>query len=279
MDDKEIIIGWVIDGDCEGDWAWDTSSITIPPPQHTFLEGKKQYQQGRNQCVLYSVLWCTYDNLWIDHTDIDIQAMVAMLPNYGFNPDSGMYLGRWWDLVCDYYNEKGKNIKKQVVPTYSDMFWDMLKRWYSLQFGANVDKAQYTDTQQDGDIDLVFSGKGTGHSRRIFLHTNGNYYIVDNYIKLLKYNLYEVTPAKLQELVNNRKLFNSSFIYYSTDTMKTYPPHNEGKTQDEKNIVQARKDAIDKWAKTLFATYQDSFYMNKMQDDIAAYRARIAYND
>lgn len=187
---------------------------TLSKATTTFLDFKSQRKQGTSECVLYSVIWCVADNTGFDFTTQDIRELKEMLPKYWRDVKNWMYLTRWGDLVVDRFATKWRVLKKVVINTYTEDLRDALNKWYSVQFGSKIWKDYIKDINEDWDIDMVFNGS-TGHARRIFKHKDtGNYYIVENFLWSLKYNVIEVTPFMMDRLFKSWKLFYQSFVYY-----------------------------------------------------------------
>lgn len=210
---ESLILTGAIEWDIQyDDVAWDLPQL--PKAPYTFLDFKHQWRQGTSECVLYSVIWCVADNTAFDFTTQDISELKDMLPKYWRDVKEWMYLTRGWDLVVDRFKSKWRVLKKVVVSTYTNDFREALDKWYSVQFGSKIWSDYIKDINADWDIDIIFNGS-TGHARRIFKHKDtGNYYIVENFVWSLKYNVIEVTPVMMNRLIKSWKLFYQSFVYY-----------------------------------------------------------------
>lgn len=274
MDDKDILLWGAIDGNLwEQDYAGDIPQ-DVPRPKENFLTHKSEYSQTRSTCVLYGAGWCIADNTSYDITIEDWKNVEALAPQYWRSVEHWMYLTKWGDLWVDYLKTKSIELVKGVVWTYTQDFFDIMDMWYSILFGSQISKSYITDLEADWDIDIGFN-PWTWHARRMFKHTNGNYYIVENFVWRLKYNVIEVTPVMLDTLIKNKDLFNQSFYFYIKETMTNYPPHNQWTTIPEKEIVKAWEQIIDAGWKPLYANYTDEFYITRMINEIGIYRNQI----
>lgn len=215
--DNKIIVGWAIEENIQDETAWSLPSI--PKAQYVFTDAKHQWRQWTSECVLYSVIWCVADNTLYDFTTKDIDELKSMLPDYWRDIDNWMYLTKWWDLVVDRFSKKWRKLKKVTIQTYTDDFLEVLDKWYSVQFGSKIWKEYINDINTDWDIDIEFKWS-TWHARRIFKDLRKDsptywlYYIVENFLWSLKYNVIEVTPLMMHDLLSNGKMFYQSFIYY-----------------------------------------------------------------
>lgn len=248
--------------------------VDTPKPQYTFLDTRSERRQGTSECALFSAIWALEDNRARKFTDIEINTMRKMLPSYWRTVKDGMYLTKAWDLVVDYLASIWEKRKKVALQTYTRDLYDYLDMWYSLWFGSKIGAVYTKDIKADWDIDELFGGS-IWHARRLFKNKkNGNYYIVENYLWSLPYNVIEITPAILEKQITNRKLFNQSFIYYPTDTMITNGiKHYAGNTPKEKETVKAWEDLINtEKIKPLFIDYEEFQGFTKMVAEITLYR-------
>lgn len=210
---EQLILWWAVE------WGIEYSELagdlgTLPYAPYTFLDYKHQFRQGKSECVEYMAIWCICDNTAYDFTTEEIRELTAMLPKYWWTIEDWMYLTRWGDLVVDRFASKGRKLIKKTINTYTNDFWEALDKWYSVGFGSKIGSDYIKDINEDGDIDIIFNWS-TGHARRIFKHKiTWNYYIVENFLGSLKYNVIEVTPVMMDKLIKSGKLFYQSFIFY-----------------------------------------------------------------
>lgn len=260
---------WLWEHDYEG---WGSLLQSIKAPKHIWQDFRFEARQWTSECVMFAIMWCITDNTWYDFKQSDIDTLRKMLPDYWWDVENWMYTSKWGDMFVDFFKKKWLTLVKNSVSTYSQDYWDISNLWRSLTFGSKVGKEYTTDIQDDGDIDYLFWWK-TGHLRRIFKHkTNGNYYIVENFLWSLKRNVIEITPDKLKEQLDNKTLHYTSFYFYFLENIPVMPKHNTGTTQNEKEIVLAWEKCIQEWYKPSFINYTDEFYITRMLIDIDNHR-------
>lgn len=260
---------WLGEHDYEGGGSLLQS---IKMPKHTWQDFRFEARQWTSECVMFAIMWCITDNTWYDFKQQDIDALRKMLPNYWRDIKNGMYTSKGWDMFVDYFKTKWLTLMKNSVSTYSQSFLDIVNVWRSTTLWSKIDQTYTKDIQADWDIDYVFWGS-TWHLRRIFKHnSNSNYYIVENFLWSLKYNVIEITPEKLKEQLDNKALHYTSFYFYFLEHIPQMPEHNKGKTQAEKEIVLAWEKCINEWYKTSFTNFTDDFYITRMLIDIDKHR-------
>lgn len=254
--------------------------LTLVKPYRTFVDKKYEDRQWTSECVIFWIMWCVTDNNNYSFTDWDKWIIRRMLPNYWWDL-SWMYTSKWWDCMVDFFKLQNKVLIKNSVYTYSqtNRFFELLDLWWTLTLGSKIDKAYIDDINSDWDVDAVFEWD-TWHLRRIFRDlrpwpTYWLYYIVENFKWSLKYNVIEITRAKLEEQIANKALHNVAYYFYLLENPKPMPIHNTWNTESEKQIVSAWEAVIQQWFAPTYKVYNDEFYIQRMLIDIALSRKGI----
>lgn len=268
---EQIILWGAIDWNLgEHDYAGaDVFTLdSIKVPKYTWFDSRREARQGISECVLFAIMGCVTDNTGYDFTLDDIATLRKMLPDYGRTVKNGMYTTKGWDLMVDFFKTKWLTLIKNRVSTYSPEYMDYVRSWRTLTLGSDISAKYIEDIQADWDVDVLF-GWSTGHLRRI-IHKKetDNFYIVENFVNSLKYNVIEITDLELRDQLANKTLHNSSYYFYFLENPPMIPDHNKWTTPAEKEIVLAWEKVINEWYVTKWQNLKDEFYITRMLVDI-----------
>lgn len=267
---EQIILWGAIDWNLgEHDYAGaDIFTLdSIKVPKYTWFDSRREARQGTSECVLFAIMGCVTDNTGYDFSLDDIATLRKMLPDYGRTVKNGMYTTKGWDLMVDFFKTKWLTLIKNRVSTYSPEYMDYVRSWRTLTLGSDISAKYIEDIQADWDVDVLF-GWSTGHLRRI-IHKKetDNFYIVENFVNSLKYNVIEITDLELRDQLANKTLHNSSYYFYFLENPPMIPDHNKWTTPAEKEIVLAWEKVIREWFEPKLL-YTDEKYIEKMICDI-----------
>ena len=158
--------------------------------EYNQLEFKQTY--GYCLCTAYARIWVASDNLGTNINMKQRQDLVKLRYNApDFDPKVWGRLSEGINITRNYLKTIWKDVISYRLSTKSQLFWDLLNKWYSLNIWINVSDDLLKDMQDNWIIEkATFWKTKYWHSIRI------KDLIIDNYEWIFKYNKYKVKRFK-----------------------------------------------------------------------------------
>ena len=232
----EELVNWAIEIYSQNDYL--AGELDIPKARENFWDKQIQFNQkelDKYGCIYHAWYWAVNDNYnWeMNHTK-NLKELEKIKYNYGYIDWVWMYLYKGVDMIRNWWNKKrpDNQIITYRVEIWSEKFYEVLAKWYSVHTGFKGNKKLNKD-KLDWVLDGVEFGSLTyGHSIRD--SEKEKLFRIDNY-NYKENNIYEVKDIK--GLVKNWVNFKYWYIYIFKNDMKT---------QLEKDI-QSVEEALELW--------------------------------
>jgi hypothetical protein len=132
-----------------------------------------------------------------------------------------MRMYRAVDCVRDWYNKKfpQKELVSFRVDTWSEEFFKLLSKWYSLSTGYKTTDNYSKDSQDNWIIDISSVEEMWKEKYGHLIRYSWTDKITDNYKWLKKYNIYTIDKQKTKSFVKWRLFFPSAYILIDKKTV------------------------------------------------------------
>ena len=206
-----------------------------------------QYNQDEyktNTCTVYAAMWS-----WTATTGIEIpKAKRIEIVDEAIKRWLDINIWRWVHSAVKLVYDMMWEVSFVSVSTWSDDYFEALKRGYHLVAWYNGNRIYNTDRDNNGIVEINNRGKTSyWHCIR---HTNYDTRVVDNY-PARKTNLYEL-PNIQQKMKVWWQIFYNTYFYIPKIIipMNNLPAHktaDQVTSQDDKAIITAWENEVSKW--------------------------------
>jgi hypothetical protein len=218
---------WTILQENETDFilGWDDFDInnlpSIPRKDRIeFNQNEYAWEFGYCLCNLYGPIANISNNIsFRPDKDQRYDLCKRRVAKPDFQPKVWGYGCVWIDIVRNYAKLRWHDVISYIVNTKSQLFWDLLKKWYTLTIWITVWETFLTDAQDNGILNQTSFWKAKfWHFNSTIEQINWKFYIQDNYKWVLKYNIYEV--EELKTLIDNGIIFKTAYVFFEKEAKK-----------------------------------------------------------